>query len=55
MRRDESHITKRMMNLDGHLCRGGPKKGEMRIKGVSMEMMSDRREWKKKTSSADLT
>jgi hypothetical protein len=25
----------------------------IRIKGVSMEMTSDRREWKKKTSSAD--
>jgi hypothetical protein len=28
-------------------------KDDMRIKGVSMEMTSDRREWKKKTSFAD--
>jgi hypothetical protein len=28
---------------------------EMRIKGVSMEMTSDRREWKKKTYYADPT
>jgi hypothetical protein len=60
LRRDESHITKRVMsmNVDGHARRGRPKKiwmdcvkDEMRIKGVSMEMtmtMSDRREWKKK-------
>jgi hypothetical protein len=27
----------------------------MRIKGVSMEMTSDRREWKKKTCCADPT
>jgi hypothetical protein len=56
MRRDD--ITKIMMsmNVDGHPSRGRPKKrwmdcvkDDMRIKGVSMEMTSDRREWKKKT------
>jgi hypothetical protein len=43
------------MNVDGLSSRGRPKKrwmeyvkDDMRIKGVSMEMMSDRREWKKK-------
>jgi hypothetical protein len=30
-------------------------KEDMRIKGVSMEMTSDRREWKKKTCCADPT
>jgi hypothetical protein len=50
------------MNVDGHPRRGRPKKrwigcvkDDMRIKGVSMEMTSDRREWKKKTCSADPT
>jgi hypothetical protein len=56
-RMDESHITKGVlsMNVDGHPSRGCPKKrwmdrvkDDMRIKGVSMVMMSDRREWKKK-------
>jgi hypothetical protein len=44
------------MNEDGHPSRGRPKKKridsvkhDIRIKGVSMEMTSDRREWKKKT------
>jgi hypothetical protein len=51
MWRDESHITKMMsMNVDEHPSRGRPKKrwmdcvkDDMRIKGVSMKMMSDRR------------
>jgi hypothetical protein len=30
-------------------------KDDLRIKGVSMEMTSDRREWKKKTCCADPT
>jgi hypothetical protein len=30
-------------------------KGDMRIKGVSVEMTSDRKEWKKKTCCADPT
>jgi hypothetical protein len=30
-------------------------KDDMKIKGVSMEMTSDGREWKKKKSSADPT
>jgi hypothetical protein len=30
-------------------------KDDIRIKGVSMEMTSDRREWKKKTCCADPT
>jgi hypothetical protein len=64
MRRDESHITKRVMsiNVDGHHRRGRFKKrrmdcvkDDMRIKGVSMEMTSDRREWKKKTCCAEPT
>jgi hypothetical protein len=64
MRTDESHITKRVMrmNVDGHPSRNLPKKrwmdcvkDDMRIKGVSMEMTCDRREWKMKTCCADLT
>jgi hypothetical protein len=50
MRRDESHITKRVMSIkvDGHPSRGRPNKrwmgcvkDDMRIKGVSMEITSD--------------
>jgi hypothetical protein len=55
-----NHITKRVMsmNVDGHPSRSRPKKrwmdcvkDHMRIKGVSMEVTSDRREWNKKTHS----
>jgi hypothetical protein len=56
------HVMRTMsMNVDGHPRRGRPKKrwmdnmkDDMRIKGVSMEMTSDRREWKK-TCRADPT
>jgi hypothetical protein len=53
-----SYITKRVMtiNVDGHRSRGRPRKrwmdcvkDDMKRKEVSMEMTSDRREWKKKT------
>jgi hypothetical protein len=53
--RDESHITRRVMsmNVDGHPRKGRPKKrwmdcvkDDMRIKGVNMEITSDRKEWK---------
>jgi hypothetical protein len=56
MWKDESHITKRVMtmNVDGHPRRGRPRKrwidcvkDDMKIKGVRMEMLSDRTEWKK--------
>jgi hypothetical protein len=49
MRRDESHVTKRVMsvNVDGHSGRGRARKrwmdcvkDDMKIKGVSMEMTS---------------
>jgi hypothetical protein len=52
MRRDESHITKRVtsMSVDGHPRRGQPRKRWMdcvkddrKIKRVSIEMTSDRR------------
>jgi hypothetical protein len=49
----------KLVNVDGHLrCRVkkrwmGCVKDDMRIKGVSMEMTSDRTEWKKKTFCAD--
>jgi hypothetical protein len=50
------------MNLDRHSSRGRPKKrwmdgvkDDMRIKGMSMYVTSDRREWKKKTCCADPT
>jgi hypothetical protein len=64
MRRDKSHIIKRVltMNVDGHpsRCRLRKRwmdcvKDDMKIKGLSMEMTSDRREWKKKTCCADPT
>jgi hypothetical protein len=64
IRRDESHITKRVMsmNVDGHTSRGHIEKrwmdcvkDYMRIKGVGMEMTSDRREWKKKTCCVEPT
>jgi hypothetical protein len=64
MRKFEGHITKRVMsmNVDGHPSRLLPKKRwmdcvkyDMRIKGVNMEMTSDRREWRKKTCCADPT
>jgi hypothetical protein len=47
------------INVDDHPSRGRPEKmdcvkNDMRIKGVSMEMTSDRREWKK-TCCADPT
>jgi hypothetical protein len=60
----ESYITKRVMsmNVDGRLSRGLLKKrwmdcvkDDMIIKGVSMKMTSDRREWKKTTCCADPT
>jgi hypothetical protein len=53
MQKDDSHITKKVMsiNVDEHPRRGRPKKrwmdcvnDDMRIKGVSVEMTSDRRE-----------
>jgi hypothetical protein len=64
MRRDENYITKRMMSMngDGHPSRGRPRKrwmdcvkDDMKIKGVSMEMTSDSREWKNKTCCDDPT
>jgi hypothetical protein len=54
----QSHTSKRVMgmNVNGHFSRGQSKKrwmdcvkDDMGIKRVSMEMTSDRREWKKKT------
>jgi hypothetical protein len=55
----DRHIN---MNVDRHFSRDRPMKrwidcvkDDMRIKGVSMEMTSDRRDWKKKTCSVDLT
>jgi predicted 2-oxoglutarate/Fe(II)-dependent dioxygenase YbiX len=58
IRKDESHITKRMMSMNLEevaLRRNNCVKDDMRIKVVSMEMTSDRREWKKKTCCADPT
>ncbi|KAJ8709025.1 hypothetical protein PYW07_008851 [Mythimna separata] len=61
-RRDEMHVTKRVMNLhvDGWRGRGRPKKRwmdcvktDMKEKGVSDVMTGDRTEWKKKTCCAD--
>jgi hypothetical protein len=76
MRRDESHITKRVltMNVDWHperrgrkmkrktCSRGRPRKrwmdcvkDDMNMKGVSVEMTSDRGKWKRNTCCADPT
>jgi hypothetical protein len=63
MQRDESHITKTVMSINvyGHPSGGQPKKrwncvkDDMRIKRMSTDMTSDKREWKKKTSCADPT
>jgi hypothetical protein len=59
MRRDESHITKRVMGTLVELGLGKDVmdcvKDDMKIKGGSMEMTSDRREWKKKTCCDDPT
>jgi hypothetical protein len=57
MRKDESDITKIVMsmNVEGKKRRMDCVKDDMRIKRVSMEMTSDRREWKKKTCCADAT
>jgi hypothetical protein len=62
MRRDEGHITVISMNVDGHPSRGQPwkrwmdlSKDDKKIKIVSMEMTSDRRERKKKTCFAEST
>jgi hypothetical protein len=54
MRWDESHITKRVMtmNVDAHPSRRQPRK-RWKINAVSMEVTSDRREWRKKTCCAD--
>jgi hypothetical protein len=49
------------MNVDGHPSSRPRKssmdgvKGEMKIKGVSMKMTTDRREWKKITCCGDPT
>jgi hypothetical protein len=60
MRKDESHITKRVMsmNIDGYPSRPRNRwmdsvKDDMKMKGVRIEMTSDRRQWKKKTCCAD--
>jgi hypothetical protein len=59
-----SYITKSLMSMkvDGHPSTGRLRKrwmdcvkDEIKIKGVSMEMTSDRREWQKKTCCADPT
>jgi hypothetical protein len=54
--------TCNVMNVDEHSSRGRPRKiwmdcvkDGMKIKGASMEMTNDRREWKKKTCCADPT
>ncbi|XP_075976494.1 uncharacterized protein LOC142976812 [Anticarsia gemmatalis] len=64
MRREESHVTRRVMNMNvsGHVSRGRPKKRwmdcvkeDMNKKGVSTELTAERDEWKRKTCCADPT
>ncbi|KAJ8710705.1 hypothetical protein PYW08_009220 [Mythimna loreyi] len=61
-RRDETHVTKRVLSLhvDGWRGRGRPKKrwmdcvkSDMKEKGVSDSVTDDRTEWKKKTCCID--
>ncbi|KAJ8707262.1 hypothetical protein PYW08_011396 [Mythimna loreyi] len=61
-RRDETHVTKRVLslNVDGWRGRGRPKKrwmdcvrSDMKEKGVSDSLTGDRTGWKKKTCCAD--
>lgn len=64
MRREESHVTRKVMNMnvDGYRSRGRPKKrwmdcvkDDMCRNGVSTDMAEDRKEWKKRTCCADPT
>jgi hypothetical protein len=62
MRREENHVTRRVMNInvEGWRGRGQPKKRwvdfmrqDMRQTAVSDEMTSDRGKWWKRTCCAD--
>jgi hypothetical protein len=62
MRREENHVTRRMMNIyvEGWSGRGRPKKRwidcvrqDMREMAVSDEMASDRGKWRKRTCCVD--
>lgn len=53
MQRDECHVTRRVLHLNGHgFSRGSPKKRwiywektDMRMKRVSIELMNDSNKW----------
>lgn len=62
IRRDKTHVTKRVMNISVERCRGRgrPKKicmdcvrHDMNEKAVNVQLTADRGEWRRKTFCVD--